>query len=626
MRADATPLNDVLLERQQWVVPVYQRHYEWETGEDKQLPKLWGDLMDRSLESLVGRTPYPHYFGAIIVSAVSNQQPGVVRERYLVDGQQRITTFQLTLATIREVAREHGMLRLIDSIDAYLYNEIGRGMANPERERFKLWPSNYDRSLYQNIIENPPEKIKILHNSFFFKNGNLKKTHAPNLLRAYWYLYTEIKKFVQDQQVDDRTPEQVLDTLFTGFLDGFQIVEIQLDPNDDEQEIFSSLNGLGKPLSPFDLIRNDVFRRARATGEDIQNIFDDHWKIFEQPFWNEQVRQGRLLRARADHLVTHAVVAETAREVNVGKIATEYKHYAQDSNFHTIAQELDILRKHADTYRKMEEKNQDVPYKGLAKVLRIWDMSVFHPLILWIESRQLKDSDRVILYNLIETYVVRRELCGLTAKNYNRVVCRIIRSASTPDDPVAAIIDFISSQEADTSRMPLDEEIKEEIASRDVYYGISKPRLRYILREIERTIRNPYDEEVTIPDNLTIEHVMPLSWAKHWPLPNGISAPCVSIWEVNRYDFDFNEEIHKLMTARQEAVNTLGNLTLLTNSLNPHIGNGPWEKKREKLSESLLVLNRNISNVTNWDENSIATRTTELTNTICKIWNPQMLT
>ena len=624
MRADASPLNNVLLERQQWVVPVYQRHYEWETGEDKQLPKLWDDLMDKSLESLVGRTPYPHYFGAIIVSAVSNQPPGVVRERYLVDGQQRITTFQLTLATIREVAREHEMPGLVDSIDAYLYNEIGRGMANPERERFKLWPSNYDRSLYQNIIENPPEKIKILHNSFFFKNGSLKKTRAPNLLKAYWYLYTEIKKFVQAQQVDDKTPEQVLETIFAGFLDGFQVVVIQLDSNDDEQEIFSSLNGLGKPLSPFDLIRNNVFRRARATGEDIQNIFDDHWKIFEQPFWNEQIRQGRLLRARADHLVTHAVVAETAREVNVGKIATEYKHYAQDRNFDTIAQELEILRKHADTYRKMEEYNQDVLYKGLVNVLRIWDMSVFHPLILWIESRQLEDSDRARLYNLVETYVVRRELCGLSAKNYNRVVCRIIRSASTQDDPVAAIINFISSQEASTSRMPLDEELKEVIASRDVYFRISRPRLRYILREIERAIRSPFDEDVNIPNYLTIEHVMPRSWAKHWPLPNGISAPCESIWEVYNYNFDFNDEIRKFMTVRQKAVNTLGNLTLLTNSLNPHIGNGPWEKKREKLGTSLLALNREISNETNWNENSIATRTTELTNIICNIWKPQM--
>jgi len=39
MRADAYPLDTVLGERQQWVVPVYQRHYAWETGEDKATPK-----------------------------------------------------------------------------------------------------------------------------------------------------------------------------------------------------------------------------------------------------------------------------------------------------------------------------------------------------------------------------------------------------------------------------------------------------------------------------------------------------------------------------------------------------------------------------------------------------------
>jgi hypothetical protein len=40
MRADAYPLETVLGEGQQWVVPVYQRHYEWDTGEERQLPKL----------------------------------------------------------------------------------------------------------------------------------------------------------------------------------------------------------------------------------------------------------------------------------------------------------------------------------------------------------------------------------------------------------------------------------------------------------------------------------------------------------------------------------------------------------------------------------------------------------
>ena len=50
---------------------------------------------------------------------------------------------------------------------------------------------------------------------------------------------------------------------------------------DDAQEIFASLNGLGKPLTAMDLIRNDVFYRARRGGEDDEAIFEGHWKTFE---------------------------------------------------------------------------------------------------------------------------------------------------------------------------------------------------------------------------------------------------------------------------------------------------------------------------------------------------------
>ena len=41
MDAKAHDLNFVLGQKQHWVVPVYQRHYEWDTAQDKQLPKLW---------------------------------------------------------------------------------------------------------------------------------------------------------------------------------------------------------------------------------------------------------------------------------------------------------------------------------------------------------------------------------------------------------------------------------------------------------------------------------------------------------------------------------------------------------------------------------------------------------
>ncbi|MGH9428329.1 MAG: DUF262 domain-containing protein, partial [Terriglobia bacterium] len=374
MRADTYPLDTVLGERQQWVVPVYQRHYEWETAEDKQIPKLWADLQDEALERLEKRTPFPHYFGAIIFSEPPVQAFGAVRRRFLVDGQQRITTFQLVLAAVREVARMKGVARFVDVINAYLFNEKSASMLDPDRERFKLWPSSYDRKLYQQISENTPENIRSLQPSFFYKNGNLIKGQAPNLLRAYIHLIESIEAFIDERTIIfSDSVESVLDAVLSGFLSGFQIVVIQLDQNDDAQEIFASLNGMAKPLSPFDLIRNDVFHRARKTGEDDQKLFDERWKLFEQPFWTEQVRQGRFQRARADHLVSHAVVAETAREVNVGKIATEYQRYARERSFQTVAEELDVLLTHAETYRAMEIPSAGGVLSTIAGVLRTWD-------------------------------------------------------------------------------------------------------------------------------------------------------------------------------------------------------------------------------------------------------------
>ena len=87
MDAKAHDLNFVLGQRQQWIVPVYQRHYEWETDTDKQIPKLWDDLRDKTIERLEeDRTPLPHYFGAIIYSEPSKQDFGAVPQRFLVDG------------------------------------------------------------------------------------------------------------------------------------------------------------------------------------------------------------------------------------------------------------------------------------------------------------------------------------------------------------------------------------------------------------------------------------------------------------------------------------------------------------------------------------------------------------
>jgi uncharacterized protein with ParB-like and HNH nuclease domain len=58
-------VGQILEERTQFAVPVFQRHYVW--TEKNQLAPLWDDLLDNLDEALEGKPKrYPHYMGALI--------------------------------------------------------------------------------------------------------------------------------------------------------------------------------------------------------------------------------------------------------------------------------------------------------------------------------------------------------------------------------------------------------------------------------------------------------------------------------------------------------------------------------------------------------------------------------
>ena len=271
-----------------------------------------------------------------------------------------------------------------------------------------------------------------------------------------------------------------------------------------------------------------TFSIAREKPGRMTNSFSSNaGESFETPFWSTPVRQGRLKRARVDHFVSHAVVAETAREVNAGKIATEYQHYARERDFGTVAEELDVLLRHAHTYRGMEELSDRVSAR-LTGVLRYWDLSTFHPVVLWISAPHIEDEDQRSLFQLLESYIVRRQLCGLTTKNYNKVAITMIRSLNGSGADAAAFASNLVALTGDASRMPTDSEILEAAATRSIYGNIPPVRLRYILQQLEYAKRTKFDETSIKTSNLTIEHVMPRKWAEHWPLPNGETAPCES--------------------------------------------------------------------------------------------------
>jgi len=626
-------LNAVLKERQQWVIPVYQRHYAWKTDANGQLPKLWNDIRDRTIQVLEGTTPSPHFVGAIIYSEPKNQPFGAVNKRFLVDGQQRISTFSLFLCAVKEVANTHSIVRISKAVSDYLFNAESESMLDPERERFKLWSSSYDRNSYITASISGVQGVRNNNPDLFYKNGNFKSNNAPKMLSAFFYLVSEIEILISEQGNDGQSVETVLNGILRGFLEGFQIVVVQLDAADDAQAIFASLNGNAEPLSAFDLIRNNIFHRASKNLENEDLLYEGEWKRLEEPFWKTEVKQGRLKRPRTDHLIAHTLVAETAKEISVGNIANEYNDFAAEKRFDSVKSEISSLLKFSEAYRRLETCQDGDPEKRISDFLKIWDISAFHPLVMWFGTQNFSDYYKAQAYHFIESYIVRRDICRLTRKNYNNTVPQMLRAAKFADDPILAIKNRLLELEGDNSRAPSDIEIKQTIRDRPIYDDdFSSKKLRYVFRELELAQRTKLQESVSLNiENLTVEHLMPRAWAAHWELPNGKKVPYEDEYiEMISGAFEkkqssimtsLDHETQELVQRRGRYINRLGNLTVVTSSLNPSMGNEPWVKKRIKLQKSLLLINRELSQADNWTEVSIDARGEEIAENINKIWS-----
>jgi hypothetical protein len=217
-------------------------------------------------------------------------------------------------------------------------------------------------------------------------------------------------------------------------------------------------------------------------------------------------------------------------------------------------------------------------------------------------------------------YIVRREICGLTTKNYNKVAIGFVKQILEAADPVSAFQAHLGELTGDASRMPSDLQVAEAFSRQPSYRDIPTPRLRYILEQLEYGHRTKFDEVTVSTANLTIEHVIPQKWAKHWPLPDGTTAPCESPFMAVVGNHQVSDQTKALMDVRQRWIDTMGNLTLLTEAMNPSLSNGSWAAKREKISKSLLAMNRDIADKSVWSETEIEARASKLADLANSPW------
>jgi uncharacterized protein with ParB-like and HNH nuclease domain len=595
MKVDKLTLVRVFDRTERLEAPLFQRPYVW-SEEDNWVP-LWESIKEVADHRIAGRKFRPHFLGAVVIDQLRTVM-AKVPARQIIDGQQRLTTLQVALAAARDLAEELQQHKYALAFRKLTDNDVP--LSDDPDEVFKVWPTNADRLVFsQTMRARSVEAVQAL----------LKKIDEGDDLipKAYMFFAQTFREWVGSEQ--DPTNLQRLDSLYNTLRDDLHVVVIDLEKEDDAQEIFETLNALGTPLQAADLVKNFLFRTAELQQQPTMKLYEQYWSEFDssKSYWRKEVRQGRLNRPRLDLFLHNYLTLMLADDVNAMKLFSAFSDYVGNSD---AARQMASFRHYADVYRTMDELEPSTREGMFIYRLDQLDTTTFFPLLLEVFKRFRNTEQRpefeAILLDL-ESFLVRRTVCELTTKNYNELVVRLIKQLrGTNDFSSSAIRAFLQDQTADTSRWPADDEFRNAWMGIRFYKSLKRSKARMILEALELASYTGKTEKIQVERKLTIEHLMPISWEKHWPI-------IIDNTEV--------EDVDNAGDKRNAFIHRIGNLTLLTRELNPSVSNGPWLKKRDEiLKHSALNLNRPFQDVKTWNEDYIEKRSAALFDLAKKIW------
>jgi uncharacterized protein with ParB-like and HNH nuclease domain len=629
MDTDDLKIELVLKESRRFMVPLYQRKYQW--AEHRLLP-FWEDVQAKTIEVLNGESKFEHYMGALILAPVDigsqfNKTPIV----QVVDGQQRLTTFQLFLVSLREVARRHGLLEFIENVNEYLFNEPKSRDKDP-LTRFKLNPTPSDRPLFHDLLDLEYAEVLKKHKGLFWGFTVPKNTPFP-AFRAYILFNRWIEEFVvngpsedeplidDDAKEDEIEPDvsgqaelvnERLEALLNAVLERLKLVVISLGEQDDAQVIFETLNSKGEPLLAMDLVRNNIFHRAEKQEAEVDDLYARLWDPLDHSWWREDAPNARPKRPRIDHFLAHTLAAETGAKISMRELYAEYRSFALPKNkprFEKVEDELKLLQEFMPLYETLEgRKSENSTLHWLGRKMAAWQVTTIYPVAMQLGKETVSEAVASEIANLLYSYIVRRALCDLTTKNLNNVFQGIAAKFCEEGVSVMALYEFFKSKSGDSIRFPANEELTAGILSKNAYTIAPQPRLVDILWELEAATRSKFSEIYDRPQGLWIEHVLPQSWTEDWPFDKKI-------------DFAGPNSSEPQAVERRNLANSLGNLTLLTSSLNQSVGKQSFKTKKAKYAEHTgLFLNKWFAHRQKWDEADIIDRGKQLASLAVVIW------
>jgi hypothetical protein len=290
------------------------------------------------------------------------------------------------------------------------------------------------------------------------------------------------------------------------------------------------------------------------------------------------------------------------------------------------AEQLQLLNGYAENYKLFTSGAGSAPIAEFGRRIASWDAAPTHSLVLRVAGLRLPDDDEKSIYGDIMSYLVRRALCGLTAKNYNNVFLQLLKHFRKDGATAGAFRAALAALDGTASRWPRDDEFRKAWMTEPVHSRLGDiGRIRTILAEIENGMRSSRrsEEPFTLPQGLLdVDHIMPDRCYEHWPLNGGsvTEEEANSVALSTLFDEQQSPRVEAIVR-REQLKATFGNLTLVHYGVNRSLQHSAFDAKRNALfRESTLQLNRELMQLERWDEDAITQRGRAMFDVALQVW------
>lgn len=484
MDARNSNLLKFVKDAKQFVIPIYQRKYSWDS---KQCDQLWKDILRAGRAEGEGG----HFIGSIVYIADGDAHNAPL---LVIDGQQRLTTLSILIAALSEAVENdepHDGFSGIKLRNYYLVDALEKG----EKSR-KLVLSETDKETLFALID----------------KRALPANHSIRVEQNFKFFEERLRESKQDLPVICRGLAKLM------------VVYVALSRKEDNpQLIFESMNSTGRELSQADLIRNFILMGLET---DLQSsLYTQYWRPMEVAFGQEAYD------AYFDGFMRHYLTVKTGDIPRLDEVYEAFKAYARKPDIAAAgvtALVEDIARFSGYFCSMALDAEKDKDLKSAFSDLRELKVDVAYPLLLEVYDdyrKGLIDAQELIeIVRLVEAYTFRRAICNIPTNSMNKTFATFTKTIRKDAylESVRAHFRLMPSYR----RFPTDDEFFRDIQKRDLYNFRSRS---YWLRRFENYGR----KEPVYVDNYTIEHIMPQSEN----LPKGWKDALGENWKAVHSEF-----------------------------------------------------------------------------------------